>query len=228
MKKLLLMSTVAAIALASAAQAQVAFEKGTVSLNFGIISDADITLVDAESALAFSTGNLGFQIDGAINMITDFSNFDSFGSYGLHFYKPTANGNKYGAYVSASYFLTQVGAEAMVSVGALDIEGSIGILSADFGLDNIYNATIDLYYTVNENIEVSAGYNLYFDDANSEGIFRIGGSYMLPNSDLAINAGYRDQFESSIIDIGVTWSFGGNQDMRLFGDRTSDLFFGPV
>ena len=224
MKKVLMITSAMAFGLAGAANADVVFEKGTFALNLGLISGEDVSLFDVDAQAAFTTGTLGFQLDGGMTGITDFSDIESFGAFGVHFYKNTASGAKFGAYLANSYFVTQVGAEGMVSLGAFDVEGSAGIITEGYGPENIYNATLDVYYGISDRIELNAGVNHLFDSNNSFTIFEVGGSYMLPNNDIALNIGYRSFDSESVIDAGVSWSFGPNQDMRLFGKRGIDIF----
>ena len=226
MKKLLVSSAVVALLSAGAASAEVAFEKGTIGVDLGFIDGEDVTLFDVDARIAFTTGSFGFQIDSGMMGITDFSDMESFGTFGLHFYKNTANGAKFGAYLANTYFINQVGVEAIVPFGALDIEASLGMLGEDFGSSDLYQATFDVFYGVSENIELNAGVDHLFDDSDSVTIYRVNGTYMIPNSDVAVTVGYEDIDGESIINAGVSWSFGPNQDTRLFGDRGFDFLFG--
>ena len=226
MKNLLVSSAIIALLSAGAASAEVAFEKGTVGVNFGIIDDEDYTLVDIDAKVAFTTGNFGFQIDAGVIGFTDFSDMESFGTSGLHFYKNTANGAKFGAFLSNTVTIRQVGVEAMVPLGALDIEGSFGAFNEDFGSSDYYEATFDLYYGVSERIELNAGVNHFFDADGSDTTYHVNGTYMFPNSGVAVTVGYEDFDGESIINAGVSWSFGPNQDTRLFSDRNFNLIFG--
>ena len=229
MKKSLIAAAVAGLALANTAQAETTFEKGTFSLGLGFPSAvSDVTLINIGSQAAFSTGNFGFQIDAGMIGYTDFSALESFGTFGVHFHKNAANGNKYGAFLANTYLLNQIGVEAMVGLGAFDIEVSAGIFDEGPGPQNLYNVSANAFYAINDSIEVNAGVEVFLYDGNSETIYEVGGTYKLPNSGVAVNAGYRGIDGESVIEAGVSWSFGPNQDMRMFSERGFDIFFGGL
>lgn len=235
--KFALLTTTAILALAGAAQADVEFVKGTVALDVSYFDGPDLYIIDAGVDAAFNVGNFGFQFGGANVTWTDFGDSYSYGTFDLHFYRNTAAGHKFGAYVvSGGGFgpfgggSTSYGVEGMFGFGNLDIEIAAGatdyssFFSATFG-----NAGASLYYGIGENFEVSASYNYTFDfdGPYSESNFSVGASYTIPNSAVSINGSYETFDGADIYGIGLSWSFGPNQDERLFGHNSGFAVFGP-
>lgn len=232
--KYLLLGTAAALVIGSASQAQVTFSKGVGSLTYGTstaFSD-DFSIIEIEFDTAFNAGNFGFQISAGSQTYTDFS--DSFGisNFELHGYKNSGNGNKFGAFIadgSGIFFGSgsNLGVEGMVGLGALDVEASIGYLSGSGPGVDLTLITFDVYFDLTSNLEVNAGYNIIFFDAESFSNASVGAAYAFGNSGYALTAEYTvglDGDDIDIFDIGLSWEFGPNTDERLFGDRYFDIF----
>jgi len=224
MKKILL-ATTAVVAFSGASQAQVVFEGGVVDLGIQFVQGESFSLINAGTSAAFSVGNFGFQIDGAMHMYDAFDDGPTFSSYGLHFYKPTANGAKFVS--SSAIYYTEVGAEVMFDLGPATIEASVGFLG--YGpADNIVATGINASFDVTERLSFGAGYNVWFNDSDSFGFYNINAAYDINDTGLSVNASYSGYDDSSIglIGVGVSWGFGPNSGNGLFNNRSMNFLFG--
>jgi len=231
--KYLLLGAAAALAIGSASQAQVTFSKGVGSFsvsNSGVVFGPDTVVFDTEFDVAFNAGNFGFQVGSGSQLFTNFSSSFSIANFDLHAYKNTGNGNKFGAYISSGGGVffgggNVIGAEAMIGLGALDVEASVGYLSG-LGSDLIL-ASLDVYVDVSPSLEVSAGYEGLFDGPFEASNARVGAAYAFGSSGYAVTADYNFNVSgggSDSYNVGVSWEFGPNTDERLFGDRYFDVF----
>lgn len=228
--KFILLGTAAALAIGSASQAEVTFTKGVGSFSLGSFAEVDDYMIfDTEFDTAFSAGNFGFQIGAGLQNITDFSDSISLSNFELHGYKNTGNDNKFGVYVASGfgYYFgggNVIGAEAMIGLGAIDLEASVGYVSIS-GSDLIM-ASLDVYVDVSSNIELSAGFDGIFIDSDSYSSANVGASYAFGSSGYSVNAEYSfgiDDYVSDHYKVGISWEFGPNSDERLFGDRYLDF-----
>ncbi len=228
--KYILLGTAAALAISSASQAEVTFSKGVGSFSVGSSAfGTDIVVVSPEFDMAFNTGNFGFQVGSGMQYFTDFSNSLTVASFELHGYKNATNGNKFGAYMASGGggFIpgsTTFGVEGMFDLGSLDVEASLGYHS--FSGQNIYQGSIDLYYDLSANLEISAGYDILFSGSNNVSAASVGAAYAFGQSGYSVNAGYNFGFDGAqdTYEVGVSWAFGPNSDERLFGNRSLDIF----
>jgi hypothetical protein len=231
MKTILLMTT-AAVALASAAQADVSFVKGEASISYNQISEiSDFALIDTDVSAAFSMGTYGFQFGGS-NTTFDYSSGPSYtvSSTNAHLYHQAENGNKYGAYYSTDgYFFggSIYGVEGMASVGPMDVEAYAGLMSFN-GMTEFGLAGVAAYYEIAPGIEVNAAYDTIFEtngSSSSIDTFSLGGSYDIPNTNLSATVNYSSSYDGDVetYGLGIQWNFGPNQSERLFGDRAFSL-----
>ncbi len=218
--------TTALLALSGAAKAQeVIFDKGTVNLALFTDSTGSSLIQNAGMDSAFSVGNFGFQFGGNLQTVSGQFGTSTTGAFDLRFYKPTANGNKFGAYVASTSLTglfegTVFGAEAMVSAGPFDIEASIGTPSGFF-FGNYTFATLDGYLDIGDRLTLNVGYDVVFDQFDSLGGWTAGASYKFPGSGMALSA-YASSYEIGIATygVGVSWDFGANTEERLWSDRS--------
>ncbi len=224
--KSLLLATAAALTFAGAAQAQVSFVKGQASLSFGAFSTADDDLQsEVIGRAAFEVGNFGFQLGGELFFFNAARTSIDFTSYDLRAYRKTANGNKFGAYIGNNGIILGFGddaspvygAEAMLGFGAVDVEISVGSL----GISSIVDASLNVYFDVTDNIEISASYITYFGDTIEFDLFGVGAAYQFGNSGYSAFVNYATTSTASVqsINIGLSWEFGPNTNERFFSKR---------
>jgi len=230
MKTILLMTT-AAVAIAGAAQAEVSFVKGTVSVDVSLVDGTDMNLTDTGADAAFSIGTYGFQFGGGNLTFSDGSESESLGYSNAHVYYQAANGNKYGVYSSAMSAFDEYGVEGMFNIGPVDVEAYAGYM--DFDGDSLGHAGLEAFFEVSEGIEVSAGYETIFEtDSGGDSFdsYSVGASYDIPNTNLTATASYEsfDSGSEAMYGIGLEWSFGPNQDERLFGSRELPFVGGDI
>ena len=220
----LLCSGVAALGFGSPSIAEVTFDSGSVSIGFEQLSISDVSFIDFDSALAFTSGNFGFQLDGSISyFVQEGFNSVTLPSFGVHMFHQLDNGHKYGAYASYSgYGLRAIGAEALVALGPVNLEAAIAQLSGSG--DPLYTVALDLSYAASENIELNASYETYFDGNGYSGdFFSLGATYYIPNSSFAVSAEYLGlDGGASSFGANISWHFGPNSSRNLWNDRISN------
>ncbi len=229
--KYLLACTTAILALSGAASAQeVTFDKGTVNIALYTDSTASALIQNSGMDAAFSVGNFGFQFGGNLQTISSQFGTSTTGAFDLRFYKPTANGNKFGAYVASTSLTglfegSVIGVEAMVSAGPFDVEVSVGTPTGFF-FGNYTFATLDGYLDIGDRVTLNVGYDVVFDQFESIGGWTAGASYKFPGSGMALSA-YAGSYEIGIATygVGLSWDFGANSEERLWSDRSIQSVF---
>ncbi|MCF6305243.1 MAG: hypothetical protein L3J33_07725 [Rhodobacteraceae bacterium] len=232
-----LVAAAAVMSLSGAASAQVAFQFGTIDLDYyNADFPADIYMFGGSARADYDIGNFGLQLDGNIVVMTDFSSNFTSSSVGAHVYKELGNGTKLGAYLGAEIIsflgststLFSYGLEGMTSLGPVDVEAYLGGLSFE-GSNIFWTADVDAYYSVTEALEISAGITHMFDDGFSDTGYSIGVKYDIPNMPISIGAEYTfNEFDDMVI-LKASYAFGGPTDERLFSERQSNflVFGGP-
>lgn len=236
--KNLLLATTAAFGLAGAAHAQMTLVGGSASINYGAAQFFDSTSVyNLDVNSAWSLGNFGVQAGAQVTLYDPSGNSSTSYAADAHFYRQTANGNKYGGFVNIlggnnGGNLYDVGVEAMLSFGMVDVEASTGVWYNSFssGTDT---GSFDLaaYYAVTDNIEINASMNSIYQIGGPGfiALYQVGAAYEFPSNGLVASAGYGFYNEGSadLITVGLGWKFGPNQDERLF-NHGSGLLSGAV
>jgi len=217
-------SCVASVSIGSACLADATFETGTISIGLDQPSFSDANFINFDSNVALRAGNLGFQLDGSVSYyVQEGFNSVTIPSFGVHVFHQLDNGHKYGAFASYSaYGLRAVGAEALVTLGPVNLEAAIGQLSGSG--DPLYTVALNLSYAASENIELNAGYETYFDGNGYSGdFFLLGATFFIPNSSFAVSAEYLGlDGGASSIGANISWHFGRNSSRNLWNERISN------
>jgi len=230
-----ILAIVLASSIAGTASAQMAFQSGVIDFSY-----ADDQFAPGVVSLGFGgradydIGSFGVQLDGSANVLTDFTNSFSVYSVGIHVNKTLNNGTKLGGFAGVDtislFGLTDniynIGAEAMMSFGAADVEVAIVGLFADNLGDANWRAKIDVYYGISRAFEVSLGVNYWLDGGPGAALFTIGADYQLPNMPISIGAKYYfvDGFDR--LEFVASYEFGNPDNQRLFQKRVLPFFFG--
>ncbi len=231
MKNLLPFTLLATLA-AGTASAQLAFESGSIDAAYYPLSGTDFVGYALGVRGDYQLGGLGVQLDGSATLFNGVGDDVTEYSIGLHAYKALPSGAKFGAFVGLDSFFyatpfKNFGAEAMVSLGSVDMEASVGRVYLDNFNNGVWIANLDAYYEISPAIEVSAGAIIFFDAEIESTFYTIGAEYTLPNMPLSIGAQYLTDGEGTDdINIVASFAFGPKTDERLFSGRAYPLYIG--
>lgn len=198
MKKLLISTAIMSV-IAGTASAQMTFESAEIDLGYmSNLFDENVDAFLVSGRIDYTLGAVGLQFDSSVHHFTDYNNSITEYSVGVHAYKELDSGAKFGGYIgldaigidNIEAYLVNYGIEGLVSLGAIDLEASIGGVSILNPTDTIWITNLDAYYAVSSAVEVSAGMAILFDEDESYDFYRVGASYTLPNMPLAIGASY--------------------------------------
>ncbi len=232
-----LVAAVAVMSLSGAASAQVAFQFGTIDLEYyNADLGPDVYMFGGSGRADYDIGNFGLQLDGNILVITDFSSSFMTSSVGAHVYKELGSNTKVGTYLGidaidafgSSLNFFNYGLEGITSLGPVDFEAYLGGVLFE-GSSLFWRADVDAYYSITETLELSAGIAHMFDGGFNETAYNIGVMYDFSNMPISIGAEYTFNEFDDIVIFKASYAFGGPADERLFSERQSNflLFFGP-
>lgn len=219
--------------IASIANAQMAFKSGVIDFSYTDTDlGQDIVNLSFGGRADYDIGALGLQLDGNVATITDFAFSLEQYSVGIHINKTLNNGTKLGGFVGAQTLsfwgstleFYNIGAEAMMSFGQVDVETAIiGIFLDDLS-DADWRVKVDLYYTVSPAFEVSLGVDYWLDDGPYTALYSVGANYQLPNMPLSIGAKYSASEGFDTLEFVASYEFGDPNNQRLFQTRSFPFF----
>jgi len=221
--------------LAGTASAQMAFQSGVIDFSYGDIElEGPAVILNFGGRADYDIGAFGLQIDGSALIIADFPDSVEQYSIGVHVNRTLSNGIKLGGFagvetlsLSGPYFtIYNVGAEAMMSFGAFDVEAAIGNFFGNEIGDIFWRAEVDLYYEISPAFEISLGVDQLFNAGFTNTFYTAGASYQLPNMPLSIGAKYYAADGFDRIEFVASYEFGDPNNERLFQSRSFPLFFG--
>ena len=224
MKKLLI-TTALVSAIAGTASAQMVFQTGQVDFTYYDLGfGPDLSTFELAGRADFDVGQMGLQLDGGVSILTDFSESVESYAVGVHVYKPLYWVAKVGGYAGydllsdsgGSDGIINFGVEGMASLGAVDVEASIGGHKFDGAPEYYWMATLHAYYEVSDSVELSAGIDHFFYDTSTLTDYRLGVAYTLPNMPLTIGAEYSAMDGNDSFGIVASYAFGPASDERLF------------
>lgn len=231
-----LVAAAAIMSLSGAASAQVAFQFGTIDLEYFVVNHGqDVYTFSGGGRADYDIGNLGLQLDGTAFAITNFDATYTNLSVGAHVYKQFENGAKLGAYFGIKSFegpliqqliAHKFGLEGMMSFGPLDIDAYLGgaIANGHF----FWMVDIDAYYSITDRLELSVGMAKIMDANSNSTDYSIGLMYDIPNVPLSIGFEYQPDDIFDTVVVNVSYAFGAPSDERLFGKRVRNaIFFRP-
>lgn len=235
MNKYLVAATVI-MSLSGAASAQVAFQFGTIDLEyFDVNYGQDVYTFSGGGRADYDIGSLGLQLDGTAFAITNFNSTYTNLSAGAHVYKQFENGAKFGAYVGIKSFdgpaipqliIYKFGLEGMMSFGPLDVDAYLGGAIANGYFSWIVD--IDAYYSLTNTLELSVGMAQIIDEERVSTDYSIGLMYDIPNMPVSIGLEYVPDDLNSMVVVSASYAFGAPTNERLFGKRVRNaIYFRP-
>ncbi len=231
-----LVAAAAVMSLSGAASAQVAFQFGTIDLEyFDVNHGLDVYTFSGGGRADYDIGNLGLQLDGTAFAITNFNSSYTNLSVGAHVYKQLENGAKFGAYFGIKSFdgpiipqliVYKFGLEGMMRFGPLDVDAYLGgsIANGYF----FWMVDVDVYYSLTDRLELSLGMAQIIDEERVSTDYSIGLMYDIPNAPLSIGLEYLPDDLSSMVVVNASYAFGAPTNERLFGKRVRNaIYFRP-
>lgn len=238
MKSILLTSTILA-AMAGAASAEVSFGSAIIDVSYLTPTDSSFSFGSFGGRADYDIGQFGLQVDGSASMIISTGLPFELYSAAAHVYKPLGNGAKVGGFASFDSFyifgistsIYSVGAEGMMSFGALDIEASIANIWVGGTTSSAWFAAVDAYYSVGQAIELRGGVSSLFVSAGTTTTtYTVGAQYTMASIPLSLGANYQfdNGWGSEFVEIVASYAFGPRSDERLFSNHNYPVFQGGL